>query len=112
MTPVADPRITLSRWWPRFALLGILAVAAVLRLLWLDREGWGNQYYAATVQSMLTGWKAFFFACYDPECFVTVDKSPLGFWVQAAFAKVLGRAASRSSCRRRSRASRRSASCM
>lgn len=90
MTLVADQRITLSRWWPRLALLGILAVAAVLRLLWLDREGWSNQYYAATVQSMLTGWKAFFFACYDPECFVTVDKSPLGFWVQVAFAKVLG----------------------
>ena len=79
-----------SRWLPRLALLGVLGVAAVLRLLWLDREGWSNQYYAATVQSMLTGWKAFFFACYDPECFVSVDKPPLGFWVQAAFAKVLG----------------------
>lgn len=77
-------------WWPRAALLAVLAVAAALRLVWLDREGWSNQYYAATVQSMLTGWQAFFFACYDPECFITVDKSPLGFWVQAAFAKVLG----------------------
>ncbi|HEX4744793.1 MAG TPA: glycosyltransferase family 39 protein [Candidatus Limnocylindria bacterium] len=75
------------RWLP---LAGILALAAVLRLLWLDREGWSNQYYAATVQSMLTGWKAFLFGCYDPECFVTVDKPPLGLWVQAAFAKVLG----------------------
>lgn len=79
-----------ERWLPRLALAGILALAAVLRLLWLEREGWSNQYYAATVQSMLTGWKAFFFACYDPECFVTVDKPPLGFWVQAVFAKALG----------------------
>jgi 4-amino-4-deoxy-L-arabinose transferase-like glycosyltransferase len=49
-----------------------------------------NQYYAATVLSMLHSWHAFFFASFDPGGFVTVDKPPMGFWIQAASAKLLG----------------------
>src|SRR5262249_9068729 len=47
-------------------------------------------YYAATVLSMLQSWHTFFFASFDPGGFVTVDKPPLGFWVQAASARLLG----------------------
>ena len=67
-----------------------LAEEAFLNLFRLDREGNGNQYYTATVYSMLQNWHAFFFASFDPGGYVTVDKPPLGFWIQAAVARLLG----------------------
>ena len=76
--------------WQRAALVTILALSAGLELFRLDREGWSNLYYAATVKSMLTNWHNFFFASYDPGGFVTVDKPPLGFWLQAASAALFG----------------------
>lgn len=69
--------------------LGV-ALAAFLRFYRLGAYGVGNAYYAATVQSMLTSWHNFFFASCEPGGSVTVDKPPLGFWVQAASAYVLG----------------------
>ncbi len=74
----------------RLALAAILALSAFLELFRLGREGFGNLYYAATVKSMLASWHNFFFASYDPGGFVTVDKPPLGFWIQAASAKLFG----------------------
>src|SRR5438445_15988 len=78
------------RSWQGAGLVGALLVAVVLNLLHLDQLGYANAYYAATVRSMLTSWRNFFFASFDPGGFVTVDKPPLGFWVQAANAKLLG----------------------
>src|SRR5439155_7571696 len=51
---------------------------------------YANQYYAAAVKSMLTSWHNFFFVAFDPGGFVTIDKPPAGFWVQALSAKLLG----------------------
>ena len=76
--------------WHRAALVAILALSAFLELFRITREGYSNLYYAATVKSMLTSWHNFFFASYDPGGFVTVDKPPLGFWIQAASAKLFG----------------------
>ena len=76
--------------WNGLALLAILGLSAWLELFRLQRERWSNPYYAATVKSMLTSWHNFFFAAYDPGGFVSVDKPPLGFWVQAASAKLFG----------------------
>ncbi|MBI4236056.1 MAG: glycosyltransferase family 39 protein [Chloroflexi bacterium] len=57
------------------------AVAAALRF---GRLGdFDNQYYTATVASMLTSTRNFLFASFDPGGVVTVDKPPLSFWVQA-----------------------------
>jgi len=72
------------------ALAAVLLAAAALDLWWLDREGLGNLYYAATVKSMLTSWHNFLFASYDPGGFVSVDKPPLGFWIQAASVLLFG----------------------
>ncbi len=74
--------------WP--ALAGVLAVAAALNLIALGREGYANGYYAAAVRSMLESWHNFFFVSFDPGGFVTIDKPPLGFWVQTASAKLFG----------------------
>jgi len=76
-------------WW-RIALAGILLISAFLELFQLNQEGYANTYYAAAVQSMLTSWHNFFFVSYDSAGFVTLDKPPLGFWIQAASAKLLG----------------------
>jgi 4-amino-4-deoxy-L-arabinose transferase-like glycosyltransferase len=79
-----------GRIWQSVALAGVLALAACLSLYQIDQQGYGNTYYAAAVKSMLTNWHAFFFASFDAAGFVTVDKPPLGLWIQAAFTRVFG----------------------
>ena len=39
---------------------------------------------------MLDSWHNFFFVAFDPGGFVSIDKPPLGFWLQAASAKIFG----------------------
>src|SRR5918994_6205389 len=73
----------------RLLLSAILALSAFLNLSWLTSEGYANVYYAATVKNMLASWHDFFFASYDAG-FVSVDKPPLGFWIQAASAQLFG----------------------
>ncbi|HZU76639.1 MAG TPA: glycosyltransferase family 39 protein, partial [Dehalococcoidia bacterium] len=80
----------LQRFWQWPALAGVVVLAACLNLLQLTREGYGNAYYAAAVKSMLQSWHNFFFVSFDPGGFVTVDKPPVGFWVQTASAKLFG----------------------
>jgi 4-amino-4-deoxy-L-arabinose transferase-like glycosyltransferase len=72
------------------ALPIVLLVAAVLRLWRLDDNGFGTEYYAAGVRSMLQGGWLFFYNAFDPAGFVSLDKPPLAFWIQTAFAAVLG----------------------
>src|SRR5215207_9215503 len=70
-------------------LSAVLALSAFLDLSRLRSEGYANVYYAATVKDMLASWHNFFFASYDAG-FVSVDKPPLGFWIQAASAYLFG----------------------
>lgn len=62
----------------------------MLRLWDLERAGFGNQYYAATVKSMTTSLAAFLYGSFDPELFVSVDKPAPGLWPQALAALVFG----------------------
>lgn len=71
-------------------LAGIFVLALFLRFFRIGQDGFGNLYYAATVQSLLTNWHNFFFASFDPAGFVSVDKPPLGFWIQALSVSVFG----------------------
>ena len=71
-----------------FAL--ILALGAFLRFYELGAYSIGNTYYAATVKSMLSSWSNFFFGAFEPGGSVTVDKPPLGFWVQTLSAAIFG----------------------
>ena len=75
---------------PAIGLTIILALGAFLRFYYLGAYSIGNTYYAATVKSMLTSAHNFFYAAFEPGGSVTVDKPPLGFWVQAVFAYFLG----------------------
>lgn len=68
----------------------ILILSAILNLANLGIEGYANTFYSAGVKSMLMNFKNFFFASFDPSGFVTIDKPPVGFWIQTIFAKILG----------------------
>ncbi len=68
----------------------VLLLGAFLRFYHLGASGVGNAYYAATVKSMLTSWHNFFFAAFEPGGSLSVDKPPLGFWVEALSAYLSG----------------------
>ncbi len=81
---------TASRPWQKIALGIILLLSGVLNFWALDQMGYSNTYYAAAVKSMLQSWHNFFFVSFDAAGFVSVDKPPLGLWLQAASAKIFG----------------------
>ena len=81
----------LAAWpWHRPALGAVLALTALLNFWHLDRLGYANTYYAAAVKSMLQSWHNFFFVSFDPGGFVSIDKPPLGFWIETASARLFG----------------------
>ena len=85
----ATPRWrSLGRLRPELALL--LLTAGVLNLWGLSENGWANEYYSAAVRSMSSSWHAFVYGSFDAAGAMTVDKPPLGSWVQVAFVKVFG----------------------
>jgi 4-amino-4-deoxy-L-arabinose transferase-like glycosyltransferase len=79
---------SLARMRPELALL--VLIAAVLNLWGLSENGWANEYYSAAVRSMSSSWHAFLYGSFDSAGVMTVDKPPLGSWVQVAFVKVFG----------------------
>jgi 4-amino-4-deoxy-L-arabinose transferase-like glycosyltransferase len=68
----------------------ILALAGGLRFAYLGELGYANHYYAAAIRSMLQSWHNFFFLAAEPGGMVSVDKSPLGLWLQALSAFIFG----------------------
>jgi 4-amino-4-deoxy-L-arabinose transferase-like glycosyltransferase len=84
-------RSLLARVHVRYAALtGILALSAVLNTHRLAQNGYANTFYSAGVRSMLQSWHNFLFVSFDPGGLVTIDKPPLGVWVQAASAWLFG----------------------
>jgi 4-amino-4-deoxy-L-arabinose transferase-like glycosyltransferase len=82
--------------WQRVVLGLIILLAAFFNLFRLGQNRFAdintsvNPYYAAAVKSMLMSWHNFFFLAFDPAGFLAIDKPPLGFWVQAASARIFG----------------------
>lgn len=72
------------------ALGAILILAAVLRFANLAALGYGNHYYTAGVASMLQSWHNFFFVAAEPGGSVSIDKPPVGLWLQALSAAIFG----------------------
>ncbi|MBS1679858.1 MAG: glycosyltransferase family 39 protein [Actinobacteria bacterium] len=75
---------------PRPELAMLLALAAVLYLWGLSRNGWANDYYSAAVHSMAGSWHDFLYGSFDAQGLMTVDKPPLALWVEALSAKAFG----------------------
>src|SRR5579859_1300093 len=79
-----------TRLWQSLALGGVMLISLFMNFYQLGQNGFGNLYYASAIRSMLDSWHNFFFVAFDPGGFVTINKPPLGFWLQAASAKVFG----------------------
>ncbi|HEY1777146.1 MAG TPA: glycosyltransferase family 39 protein [Solirubrobacteraceae bacterium] len=69
---------------------GVMLLSGLLEFVKLGQNGFANIYYSAAVKSMLQSWHAFFFVTADPNGLITVDKPPLGLWVQGLSAKIFG----------------------
>ncbi|WP_160676056.1 glycosyltransferase family 39 protein [Clostridium sp. C8-1-8] len=76
--------------WETICLTVLLVLSAILSFANLSIEGYANTYYSAGVKSMLQSFKNFFFVSFDPSGFVSIDKPPVGFWLQALSAKIFG----------------------
>jgi 4-amino-4-deoxy-L-arabinose transferase-like glycosyltransferase len=76
--------------WRRLALAIVMLVSIFMNFYQLGQNGFGNLYYASAIRSMLDSWHNFLFVSFDPGGFVSIDKPPLGFWLQAASAKIFG----------------------
>lgn len=74
----------------QLALILVLILSAMLNISNLGIEGYGNLYYSAAIRSMLLSFKNFFYLSFDPSGYITVDKPPIGLWIQAIFAKIFG----------------------
>lgn len=60
-------------------LAAVLVLAGALRLWRLTDNGFGSEYYAAGVRSMLQGAHLFFYNAFDPAGFLSLDKPPVAF---------------------------------
>lgn len=80
----------MPRLWRRISLAAILLLSIFMNFFLLGQNGYGNLYYAAGIRSMADSWHNFFFVSFDPGGFVTIDKPPLGFWLQTLSAKIFG----------------------
>ncbi len=76
--------------WVRPTLLALLASTTVLYLWGLSASGWGNTFYAASVQAGAKSWKAFFYGSSDSSNFITVDKMPASLWPAMLSARIFG----------------------
>lgn len=76
--------------WSKLALGVVMLTSIFMNFYQLGQNGFGNLFYAAGVRSMIDNLHNFFFVSYDPGGFVTIDKPPLGFWLQAISAKIFG----------------------
>jgi 4-amino-4-deoxy-L-arabinose transferase-like glycosyltransferase len=71
-------------------LAGILLLSAFLNIWNIWNAGITNTFYAAAVKSMLENPSLLIYNSFDPGGFITVDKPPLGLWVQCLSAGLLG----------------------
>ena len=76
--------------WHLLALAGIVLLSFWLNFYEISKLGFGNAYYAAAIKSMTQSWHNFFYISFDPAGLVSVDKPPVGLWVQALFVMVFG----------------------
>lgn len=91
-TPIRVGALRLSRETilVTLGLVAIVALAAALRFGNIDAIGQSNTYYTAAIKSMLQSWHNFFFVAAEPGGSVSVDKPPVGLWLEAISAYFLG----------------------
>jgi len=80
------PNLTVSK----LLVIIIMGLSLGLSLVNIRTIGDANAYYTAAVKSMLQSWHNFFFIAAEPGGGVSVDKPPLGLWVEALFGYAFG----------------------
>ncbi len=80
----------MKKYLPALAILAIMILSATLHFWNIDSIGDSNQYYTAAVESMTQSWHNFFYAAAEPGGSVTVDKPPLGLWIETVSALIFG----------------------
>ncbi|WP_088815327.1 MULTISPECIES: glycosyltransferase family 39 protein [Listeria] len=73
-----------------FYFVGIICIAIFVNFYGIWNDATVNPYYTAAVTSMVQNFHNFFYASFDPAGFITVDKPPVAFWLQAISAKIFG----------------------
>ncbi len=87
----ADARHSTREQLPGWiGLPAVVILAAALRFANLKAVGLANHYYTAAVSAMLQSWHNFFFVAAEPGGSVSVDKPPLGLWIQVLSARIFG----------------------
>ncbi|MFT3714498.1 MAG: glycosyltransferase family 39 protein [Gordonia sp. (in: high G+C Gram-positive bacteria)] len=76
-----------SRYW---AVAALLVGTALLYLINLSANGWGNDFYAAAAQAGGESWKAWLFGSLDPNNVITVDKPPAALWATGLSVRLFG----------------------
>jgi 4-amino-4-deoxy-L-arabinose transferase-like glycosyltransferase len=74
----------------RVLLVLVVALSAALLLTNISALGYANHYYTAAVTSMLKSWHNFFFVAAEPGGSVSVDKPPVGLWLEVLSAAIFG----------------------
>jgi 4-amino-4-deoxy-L-arabinose transferase-like glycosyltransferase len=83
-------RVYASLTVSRVLVLFLMALALGMFLINIRTLGDANAYYTASVKSMLKSWHNFFFVAAEPGGAISVDKPPLGLWIEAAFGFLFG----------------------
>jgi 4-amino-4-deoxy-L-arabinose transferase-like glycosyltransferase len=89
-TAISTLQPSRARTLEYLAIAVVVLLAAALRFSNLDSLGYANHYYTAGVKSMLQSWHNFFYVAAEPGGSVTIDKPPVGLWLQAISAYFLG----------------------
>jgi 4-amino-4-deoxy-L-arabinose transferase-like glycosyltransferase len=89
-TVKTGPASFIKKHWYLLALALICLLSFGLNFFAIGEVGFGNAYYAAAIRSMTQRFSNFFFVSFDPAGFVSVDKPPLGLWVQVLFVSIFG----------------------
>lgn len=74
----------------KLGVICLIFFAILMNFVKIYDEGFANLYYAAGVKSMMINWHNFFFVSFDPGGFISLDKPPLGFWLQVLSTNVFG----------------------
>ena len=76
--------------WKTICLIAVVFLATWIRFSNVEALGYANHYYTAGIKSMLYSWHNFFYAAAEPGGSVSIDKPPVGLWLQAISAYFLG----------------------
>lgn len=80
----------IKKKWYLIVLVLISFLSFWINLYNISEYGYGNEYYAAAIRSMTQNFKNFFFVSFDPSGMISVDKPPLGLWMQAISVLIFG----------------------